>query len=290
MHRRHFACPFDFFLRGVRLCDTKVLLDTLVKEIGRLRHHSYVVEQIVRIDFIDVCAVVIYFALVLFPESQQQFEESGLTASAFADDADNFALFGVHAHVFEYGRVLFIRKGQVFDVQVFVIESLSVLYRCDRRLFFQKVQNPVAAGKGLRQIPGQRRHREHWAETSENRHNADEHFAEVKHICRHQYNADNERDRNEQRYAKFGCRACLCDAVFHFLRLFQKYIRTTVDLALPVIFGIVQNNVFNTLDTVEEVSVERGELLTVVHARCFESARRDKRHNDTDNDKSCERD
>ena len=73
MHRSHFAGVFKFFLRGVRLCDAQVFLDALVKEIGRLRYHRHVVEQIIRVDVIDVDAVVIYFALILFPESEQEF-------------------------------------------------------------------------------------------------------------------------------------------------------------------------------------------------------------------------
>ena len=72
----------------------------------------------------------------------------------------------------------------------------------------------------------------------------------------HKQNADNERNRNEQRYAKFGCRACPCDAVLHLLRLFQKDVRTAVDLPFPVLFGVVEDDVFNALDTVKEIGVE----------------------------------
>ena len=137
---------------------------------------------------------------------------------------------------FENGRALFISKGQIFDRKVFVIKSLAVFNGRDGWLFCQKVQNPVAARKGLSEIAGQSRHREHWAETAEDRHHTDEHCAEVEHLKVYEQYADNERNCNKQRYAKFGCRTCLCNAVFHLLRLFQKYIRTTVDLPPPCPF------------------------------------------------------
>ena len=105
----------------------------------------------------------------------------------------------------------------------------------------------------------------------------------------HEQDTDNQRDCDEQRYHEFGGGACTGDAVFHLFRLFEKNVRTVVDFSFPVLFGVVQNDVLDALDTIEEVSVERGELLTVVHARCFEFARRNERHDDTDNDKSCER-
>ena len=73
MHRRHFACPFDFFLRGVRLCDSQVILDALVEEIGRLRDHRHIVQKIIRVDFIDINAVVVDFTLVFLPKAEQEF-------------------------------------------------------------------------------------------------------------------------------------------------------------------------------------------------------------------------
>ena len=176
----------------------------------------------------------------------------------------------MHTHVFENGRIAFVGKGQIFDRKIFVIESLAVFNGRDGGRFREQIENAVTARKCLREIPGQSRHREHGTETAEDGHHADEHCAEVKQFKMHKENADNERDCNKQRYAKFGCRTCFCDAVLHLLCFFEKYIRTAVDFLFPVIFGVVEDNILDTFDTVEEIRIEARKFAAVVDARLFE--------------------
>ena len=74
--------------------------------------------------------------------------------------------------------------------------------------------------------------------------------------------------------------------MLHFLGFRKKHVGTLIDLFLTFFAGIVENDVFNTLNAIEEISIEARKFGTIVYAGLFELAGENDRYNNADGNKS----
>ena len=77
--------------------------------------------------------------------------------------------------------------------------------------------------------------------------------------------------------------------MFHLLGFRKQSVRTLVYFLFSFLARIIQNDVFDTLDTVKEVCRERSEFRTVFYAAFFEFSRRNKRNDNAYKQETYER-